>query len=114
MENHVPSCFWTTVCTLAPRVTTFGPNCLSRFGTNSSMQATRVVANGRPQRAHRRNLRAEMNRQYHKWYSKHLNRDMELLVFGHRGDRVIVFPTRQGRFFDYENWGLVDEIGRAS
>jgi esterase/lipase superfamily enzyme len=51
-----------------------------------------------------------MNRQYHKWYSKHLNRDMELLVFGHRGDRVIVFPTRQGRFFDYENWGLVDAV----
>ena len=31
---------------------------------------------------------------------------MELLVFGHGGARVLVFPTRQGRFFDYENWGL--------
>jgi esterase/lipase superfamily enzyme len=33
---------------------------------------------------------------------------MELLVFGHAGHRVIVFPTRQGRFFDYENWRLVE------
>jgi esterase/lipase superfamily enzyme len=33
---------------------------------------------------------------------------MELLVFGHAGARVLVFPTRQGRFYDYENWRLVD------
>lgn len=33
---------------------------------------------------------------------------MELLRFGHGGARVLVFPTRGGRFFDYENWGLVD------
>jgi esterase/lipase superfamily enzyme len=51
-----------------------------------------------------------MNRQYHKWFSPRLNRDMELLVFGHAGDRVLVFPTRQGRFFDYENWGLLDAV----
>ncbi|HEY0944168.1 MAG TPA: alpha/beta hydrolase-fold protein [Opitutaceae bacterium] len=33
---------------------------------------------------------------------------MELLVFGHPGGvRVLVFPTRGGRFYDYEDWGLV-------
>lgn len=48
-----------------------------------------------------------MNREYHKWYSPRLHREMELLVFGHGGARAIVFPTREGRFFDYENWGLV-------
>ncbi|MBL8227079.1 MAG: esterase family protein [Bryobacterales bacterium] len=31
---------------------------------------------------------------------------MELLVFGHAGAPVLAFPTRQGRFYDYENWGL--------
>jgi esterase/lipase superfamily enzyme len=51
-----------------------------------------------------------VNRQYHKWFSWRLNREMELLVFGHGGARVIIFPTRQGRFFDYENWGLVDAL----
>lgn len=35
---------------------------------------------------------------------------MELLVFGHAGARVLVFPTREGRFFDYENWGLVNAL----
>jgi esterase/lipase superfamily enzyme len=51
-----------------------------------------------------------MNRGYHKWYSPSLNRDMELLVFGHGGARVLVFPTRQGRFYDYEDWGLVGAL----
>ncbi len=44
-----------------------------------------------------------MLREYHKWHSPHLNRDMELIVFGHSGARVIVFPTSEGRFFDWEN-----------
>jgi esterase/lipase superfamily enzyme len=35
---------------------------------------------------------------------------MELLLFGQSGTRVIVFPTRAGRFFDYENWGLIDAL----
>lgn len=48
-----------------------------------------------------------MNREYHKWYSPHIGREMELLVFGSSGARVIVFPTRDGRFFDYENWRMV-------
>jgi esterase/lipase superfamily enzyme len=35
---------------------------------------------------------------------------MELLVFGNGGAKVLVFPTREGRFFDYENWGMVDAL----
>lgn len=38
---------------------------------------------------------------------------MELLVFGHAGVRTLVFPTRQGRFYDYENWGLVEACRSA-
>jgi len=48
-----------------------------------------------------------MNREYHKWYSGRLNRDMELLVFGHAGTPVLVFPTSMGRFFEYEDQGMV-------
>ncbi len=51
-----------------------------------------------------------MNREYHRWFSHRLNRDMELLVFGHAGERVLIFPTRQGRFYDYEGWGIVDAV----
>jgi esterase/lipase superfamily enzyme len=51
-----------------------------------------------------------MNREYHKWYSAALSRDMELLVFGHSGKAVLFFPTRTARFYDYENWGIVDAL----
>ena len=51
-----------------------------------------------------------MKREYHKWYCQGLQRDMELLVFGHAGARVLAFPTRCGRFYDYENMGLVGAL----
>src|SRR6185295_2775837 len=31
----------------------------------------------------------------------------DLLVFGHAGARVVVFPTSMGRFHDWEDRGLV-------
>jgi esterase/lipase superfamily enzyme len=51
-----------------------------------------------------------MQREYHKWFSPNLNRDMELLIFGHAGARVLVFPTRRGRFHEYEDLGLVQAL----
>ena len=48
-----------------------------------------------------------MNREYHRSYSQALNRDMELLVFGHHGARVLVFPTSMGRFYDWEDRGMI-------
>ncbi len=51
-----------------------------------------------------------MNREYHRWYSARLHRNMELLVFGHAGAKVLVFPTRDGHFFEYENLGMVAQI----
>jgi len=54
-----------------------------------------------------------VDREYCRWFSPHLDREMELLVFGHAGAKVLVFPTRQGRFFDYESWGLVDALSQS-
>jgi len=51
-----------------------------------------------------------VQRDYRKWFSHRLGRDMELLLFGHAGAKVLVFPTREGRFYDYEDWGLVDAL----
>ena len=51
-----------------------------------------------------------MNREYHRWYSPSLGRDMEMLVFGHAGARVLVFPTSQGRFFEWEDRGMMVEL----
>lgn len=48
-----------------------------------------------------------MNREYIRWYSQRLQREMELLVFGHAGAKVLMFPTRDGRFWEYERLGLV-------
>jgi esterase/lipase superfamily enzyme len=47
-----------------------------------------------------------MNREYHKWWSPSLGRDMELLIFGHHGARVLAFPTSQGRFYEWEDRGM--------
>ncbi|MFB9947387.1 esterase family protein [Rhizobium puerariae] len=51
-----------------------------------------------------------MNREYLRWYSPRLNREMELLVFGHAGAKVLMFPTRDGRFFEYEELGLIASL----
>jgi len=48
-----------------------------------------------------------MNREYHRWHSLRLNRDMELLIFGHAGARVLVFPTSQGRYYEWEDRGMI-------
>ncbi|MCS6976041.1 MAG: alpha/beta hydrolase-fold protein [Gemmatales bacterium] len=54
-----------------------------------------------------------MRRIYHKTHSNHLGRDMELLEFGQTGARVIVFPTSKGRFFDWEDRGMIGVLGHS-
>lgn len=51
-----------------------------------------------------------MHREYHRWFSHRLHRDMELLVFGHAGAKVLVFPTRDGRFHEYEDLNIVNSL----
>ena len=51
-----------------------------------------------------------MNREHHQWHSPALGRNMELLVFGHGGARVLVFPTSMGRFFEWEDRGMIGEV----
>ncbi len=57
---------------------------------------------------HREGIQNAMNITYHKWHSPNLNREMELKVYGHEGKPFIVFPSSAGRFFDYENNGMVE------
>ncbi len=51
-----------------------------------------------------------MNREYVHWHSPRLSREMELLVFGHGGAPVLVFPTSMGRFYQYEDFGMVEAL----
>lgn len=36
---------------------------------------------------------------------------MELLVFGHAGARVLVFPSSMGKFFEWEDRGMIAALG---
>lgn len=51
-----------------------------------------------------------MKRDYRSWHSPALERSMELLVFGDRGTPVIVFPTSMGRFYQWEDFGMIDHL----
>jgi len=48
-----------------------------------------------------------MKETYHKWYSQYLSRDFEMLVFGHSGYPVILFPTSKGRYYENKDFGLI-------
>lgn len=52
-----------------------------------------------------------MHREYHKWWSPSLHRDMEMTIVGHHGARVLVFPTSKGRFFEWEDRGMFGPQG---
>jgi len=51
-----------------------------------------------------------MNREYHRWYSPSLGRDIELLIHGHGGAPMLVFPSSMGRFYEYEDRGMISAI----
>jgi esterase/lipase superfamily enzyme len=51
-----------------------------------------------------------MKIEYHKWWSPSLNQDMELKVYGYFGKPVMVFPAQSGRFYDFENFGMIQAI----
>src|SRR5260370_34997193 len=53
---------------------------------------------------------SRLHREYVKWHSPSLHRDMELLAFGHRGFPVVVFPTSGGRFWEYEDRDMVKAL----
>lgn len=51
-----------------------------------------------------------MQREYHKWFSPSLGREMELLIFGHGGLPALVFPTSCGTFYEFESRGMVAAV----
>ena len=53
-----------------------------------------------------------MNVEYFKLWSANLDRDMEFKVYGHAGKPVLVFPTSCGRFYEFEDFGMVDAVRR--
>jgi esterase/lipase superfamily enzyme len=49
-----------------------------------------------------------MQIEYRKWFSNALNQEMALKIYGNAGKPVIVFPTEEGRFYDFEDFGMVE------
>jgi esterase/lipase superfamily enzyme len=52
-----------------------------------------------------------VHREYGGWQSPALGRGMEYLIFGHAGARVIVFPSSRGRFYEWEDFGMIGALG---
>ena len=60
----------------------------------------------------------DLDETYHKWHSPAIGRDFEMLVFGHAGYPVILFPTSRGNYYQnkdqgeavkkFVEWGLND------
>ncbi|HTI88964.1 MAG TPA: hypothetical protein VL727_00175 [Puia sp.] len=46
--------------------------------------------------------------EYHKWHSPAINRDFEMLTFGHAGYPVILFPTSKGSYYQNKDQGLIE------
>ncbi|MEO7713024.1 MAG: alpha/beta hydrolase-fold protein [Gemmatimonadaceae bacterium] len=51
-----------------------------------------------------------MHREHVRWFSPALDREMDLLVFGHAGARTLVFPSSMGRFFEWEDQGMIGAL----
>lgn len=49
-----------------------------------------------------------MKEEHLKWYSPTLGKDLEMLVFGHSGYPVIIFPTTMGRYYEARDFKLIE------
>ncbi len=51
-----------------------------------------------------------MKVEYHKRWSSCLNQEIELKIYGTSGKAVLVFPSMNGRFYDFEDFGMVEAV----
>ena len=49
-----------------------------------------------------------MKEEHFKWYSPNLDAEIEMLVFGHAGYPVILFPTSMGSYHENKDQGLIE------
>jgi esterase/lipase superfamily enzyme len=52
-----------------------------------------------------------MHVEEHGWDSPALGHGMTFKVYGHAGRPVVAFPSQDGRYWDFEGWGMVDACG---
>ena len=49
-----------------------------------------------------------MEMRYFKWYSERMGCEMECKQYGHAGRPFLFIPCQDGRFFDFENFKMID------
>ncbi len=52
-----------------------------------------------------------MQREYHRWHTGRLGRDMGVVVYGHWGTPVLAFPTSGGDEWEFERQGMIEALG---
>lgn len=53
-----------------------------------------------------------MNIEYHEFFSNNLNKDMPFKIYGQAGKPIIVFPSSGGRFYEYEDFKMIEAISK--
>eukprot|EP01101_Sappina_pedata_P008937 TRINITY_DN5067_c0_g1_i2.p2 TRINITY_DN5067_c0_g1~~TRINITY_DN5067_c0_g1_i2.p2 ORF type:complete len:132 (-),score=50.02 TRINITY_DN5067_c0_g1_i2:41-436(-) len=51
-----------------------------------------------------------MHIEYHKWFSPSLQQDFETKVYGHAGVPMLVFPTARGKFHEFEDFKMIEQL----
>lgn len=54
--------------------------------------------------------RSHMNIQYFKHWSNNLNREIEYKIYGTEGQGVLVFPSQDQRFYEWEDNGMISVL----
>lgn len=52
-----------------------------------------------------------MNIEYFKFWSDSLGQDVEIKTYGQAGKPVLVFPCQGGRFYEFEDFHMLDAVG---
>ena len=53
-----------------------------------------------------------MKIRYQKSYSGYLNKEMEYKIYGSSGKKCLFFPSQNGRFYEYEDRGMINIIAK--
>jgi len=47
---------------------------------------------------------------HHKWHSAVIGREFDMLVFGHAGYPLLLFPTSMGKYYENKDFGLISSV----
>ena len=51
-----------------------------------------------------------MERLLDSWFSPSLNREMEIAIYGHTGEPILMFPSAAADYLEYERFYLIDSV----